>query len=70
MLTGLVVLSYVRPEFVLSLLLFAGVSLILLGRRYFKAPERIYGPLFIITLVLCLFVTVVKNPAAGKNRTF
>jgi hypothetical protein len=66
-LAGLVVLSYVRPEFVLSLVLFSIVSLVLLGRRYLKAPEKFYGPLFIVTLAICLFVTVVKNPAAGNR---
>jgi hypothetical protein len=66
-LVGLVILSYIRPEYVLSLILFSIVSLVLLGRRYFKAPERIYGPLFITTLVLCLFVTVVMNPAGGDR---
>jgi hypothetical protein len=68
-LVGLSLLVYVRPEFILSLILFSVVSLILLGYRYYKSVEKRRGYLFlfIFTLLLSVFVVVIKNPASNQR---
>jgi len=68
-LVGLSLLVYVRPEFTLSLILFSVVSLILLGYRYYKSVEKRRGYLFlfIFTLLLSVFVVVLKNPASHQR---
>lgn len=64
-LAGLTVLVYVRPEFILSLVLFSIVSLVLLGYKYRKSSEKKFGYAFIITIVVLLFVSFIKNPSPG-----
>jgi hypothetical protein len=69
-LVGLSLLVYVRPEFILSLILFSAVFLIISGYRYYKSVEKRRGYLFILifTLLLSIFVVVIKNPAT-HNRS-
>lgn len=66
-LAGLTVLVYVRPEFILSLVLFSIVSLVLLGYNYYKSSRKVFGYAFLITIVVLLFVSVIKNPSPGQR---
>lgn len=68
-LVGLSLLVYVRPEFILSLILFSVVFLILFGYRYYKSlgKNRGYLFIFIFTLLLSVFVVVIKNPATNQR---
>lgn len=62
-LAGLVLLLYVRPEFVLSLVMFAAAAIIFLTYRYYRTGVRRYGYLLVITLAVTIFVLFFKNPA-------
>ncbi|MCP5048494.1 MAG: hypothetical protein GY940_15095 [bacterium] len=66
-LAGLLILIYIRPEFVLSFLLFAVVSVIILIRRYYRSRERKYGYLLMVTVIPLLFVIFLGNPASGQR---
>lgn len=65
LLGGLTVLVYVRPEYILSFLLFAAVSLVVLGIRYFRSSRKVFAVAFLITLAFALFVFLIKNPSDG-----
>ncbi|HLP46334.1 MAG TPA: hypothetical protein VK469_10320, partial [Candidatus Kapabacteria bacterium] len=67
-LCGLILLLYTRPEYVLSLILFSGVSIAYLVYRFVKSRQRVYAFLAIITLLLSMFIVFIKNPA-GEERS-
>jgi hypothetical protein len=70
LLGGLTILVYVRPEFILSFLLFAAIALVVLGIRYIRSSRKVFAAAFLITLILALFVFVIKNPSAGDRSAW
>ncbi|MCP5106459.1 MAG: hypothetical protein GY950_23950, partial [bacterium] len=49
---GLALLIYTRPEYVLSLVIFAIVSIVFLGYKFIKTRGRVFVTLSLVTLVL------------------
>lgn len=71
-LSGLLVLVYVRPEFVLSLVLFSAAALVYFIVKFYKSPRKGYATIFllIITLTAAIFVSFIKNPANTGRSVF
>jgi hypothetical protein len=65
--SGLILLLYTRPEYVLSLVIFSIVVLIYLVYRFIKSRQKRYALLALITLLLSVFIVFIKNPAREER---
>jgi len=66
-LCGLILLLYTRPEYVLSLVIFAFAAVVYLVYRFMKLRQKVYVFLALITLLLSVFIVFIKNPAGGER---
>ncbi len=66
-LCGISLLVYTRPEYILSLFIFAAASVIYLVKRYRQTRKPALVYLVLLTVALSLFILVLKNPAGSKR---
>lgn len=64
---GLLLLIYIRPEFLLSLILFSIFSLSYFFYRFYKNRYKRYLYLSVITLLVLIFSIFIKNPTLGRR---
>jgi hypothetical protein len=64
---GFSLLVYTRPEYILSLVIFAIVSIIYLLYRYSKSHNRVLLLAGLLTLLLTVFVVFVQSPVRGNR---
>ncbi|UCH94210.1 MAG: hypothetical protein JSV88_28610 [Candidatus Aminicenantes bacterium] len=64
---GVCLLVYTRPEYILSLLVFSFASMVYLLYRYSKSHKRAFLYFVSLTLVLSIFILLVKNPANPRR---